>query len=164
MTENMWAILEVLKDGRMRTPNDIGGQMGVSQKQTGLSGTQYRSRGPGSIISPALTALRDRKLIWFGPRPDGLTGTAYHITERGLAKLEKKGQDHARFSVAWDGMQFDVHSELVRGEGRFYWVQMRPLPNVMSVRCNLVNGTTDSRRAKKLAEMACARYEASLPW
>lgn len=91
MTDRMWLILEHLNafdDHVSRTPNQIGYAIGVEPR----GGAQYRSRGPGSIIARQLTSLRTRGLVWFGSRDDGLSGTAYHITDVGRAYLKKHGR------------------------------------------------------------------------
>ena len=89
MTDRMWAILEAMdKNGHTswttaETPNGIGYSVGVQPR----GGAQYRSRGPGSIIAQQLTMLKRERLIAHAGRPDGLSGTAYYITERGQAAI-----------------------------------------------------------------------------
>jgi len=86
MTEKMEAALRVLAGTeRAMTPNEIGAHMGVDPRP----GAQYRSRGPGSIIAPVLTSLERRGLIYGTRREDGLSGSAYAITDAGMAEARR---------------------------------------------------------------------------
>lgn len=78
--------LEVMADGGSMTGNDIGHAAGARRirRQRGpWSGYQ----GPAQQVIPCLTALEARGLIRNAERRDGLSGTAYRITDAGRAAL-----------------------------------------------------------------------------
>lgn len=83
LTPRQVAILELLyeSDAPM-TANTIGHKLG-------LDGYDIRTRdarvmGPAQRVIGSLNGLRNVKgLVTLGPRPDGLTGTAYMLTEEG---------------------------------------------------------------------------------
>lgn len=84
--------------GSNLTPNTIGYRAGAKQVFGSGSGagrgSGYRAFGPAQQIIPVLTSLRKRGLIGFGYRPDGLSGSAYSLTDEGYALL--RNPDDAR--------------------------------------------------------------------
>lgn len=89
MTPKMRAALVALAaDGRSLSPNEIGyGMRAAGVDVPKRMSRQGRSMGPGSMIVPVLKALERRRWIAWGSRRDGLTGTAYCITDDGRAAL-----------------------------------------------------------------------------
>jgi len=69
------------------TPNQIGYRAGAKQVfGTGSGsgrGSGHRAFGAAQQIIPVLTSLRRRGLIAMTSRPDGMSGTAYFLTEAG---------------------------------------------------------------------------------
>ena len=75
------------------TPNSIAYAMGYrpgdAKSANHGRGNTTRVMGPAVHVNTALTALRKRGLVTFGARPDGLSGTAYSLTEAGFRETEK---------------------------------------------------------------------------
>lgn len=96
LTERMLGVLRVLDANRDRygpqqmTPNEIGHRLGFTH---GMHGDRYshngKRMGAANRVNFALTALVRRGLIAWCPRRDGLSGTAYYITDEGVRALEE---------------------------------------------------------------------------
>lgn len=88
MTERMNAVLVVLfNNQRAMTPNEIGHALGFHHgHKPGAPSCNHagRTMGAAQRVIGALNALRARKLVDFERRPDGLSGTAYRITKKGI--------------------------------------------------------------------------------
>lgn len=86
MTPKMRALLDVFarSPDETLTPNVAGSLMDPQHRPRRRLNRAGRYTGYGSLVSFTLQALHRRGLIEWGPRPDGLTGTAYRITEEGL--------------------------------------------------------------------------------
>lgn len=79
MTDRMQAILDLLADGRARTPNDIARDIGIRATARRRRGPWVGSMAPAQHIISSLNSLRRQGLITIVSRPDGYTGTAYII-------------------------------------------------------------------------------------
>lgn len=66
------------------TSNDIGHRCGF---RTGSDRIAHDGRvmGAANRVNFPMYSLRKRGLIWFSPRTDGLSGTAYRLTDAGRA-------------------------------------------------------------------------------
>lgn len=101
MTERMLGILRVLAAEARRDPplsgamtcNAIGSALGFRHGgRPSEYGVRYardgRVMGPANRVNFAVTRLVDLGLVRFAHRPDGMSGTAYEITEAGLRAAE----------------------------------------------------------------------------
>lgn len=89
MKRVLLGMLELQEGGeRSATPNNIGRQCGYDRGMA-KPGRLARSSGEAIHVTTALTALRKRGLIAFGRRPDGLSGTAYGLTQLGEEEARK---------------------------------------------------------------------------
>lgn len=91
LTPKMRRVLEVLQTSASRghssqTPNDIASQMGDLKPKPKLS-HNGKQMGGGSLITFTIQALERRGYVGWGSRPDGLSGTAYFITQAGRQAL-----------------------------------------------------------------------------
>ena len=89
VTERMRQVLEVLaRNGGAMTCNEIGYACGFT---SGMAGGRIshngKSMGPANRVNFAVTALERRGLVAFGHRRDGLSGSAYRITDAGRSAL-----------------------------------------------------------------------------
>jgi DNA-binding PadR family transcriptional regulator len=90
MTRRMVQVLQALADEkRAMTPNNIARKIGFHTGQdAGRHSHNGRSMAPAQRVIGPLTRLRARGLVSMGSRSDGLSGTAYAITESGRAELK----------------------------------------------------------------------------
>lgn len=66
------------------TGNEIGYALGFSNGMHGDRHTHNgRRMGPAQRVISSLNGLKYRGLVTFGRRRDGLSGTAYYLTEEG---------------------------------------------------------------------------------
>lgn len=95
MTKRQRDVLTVLAtpgfNGRAIPPNDIAALLGF---RTGQDRNRHardgRAMGPAQRVIFPLSALRKRGFVAMSPRTDGLSGTAYRITDAGRLALEEK--------------------------------------------------------------------------
>ena len=95
MTERMVGILRVLDNARQRNALNV---LGADYRMTpnhiatslGLAGKAGTGGAPANRINFALTRLEHLGLVHYARRPDGLSGTAYYITEAGREALSKE--------------------------------------------------------------------------
>jgi hypothetical protein len=65
-------------------PNDIACAIGLNANRARRASTTWSgSMGPAQRVIGSLTGLRGRELIANRGRPDGLSGTAYALTDSG---------------------------------------------------------------------------------
>jgi hypothetical protein len=89
----MRKVLEVLADnGGVMTPNHIGGMLNLKPVHGSGSGSGrgsgYRVFGAAQRIIFPLTRLRELGFVHLMTRPDGMSGTAYVITDTGREALQ----------------------------------------------------------------------------
>jgi DNA-binding PadR family transcriptional regulator len=88
------AILDILSGGFELTPNEIGQQLHHSgHRVPDTLGHSGKRLGPGSAIASTLRALDRRRWIRFTPRTDGLSGTAYIITQAGRQERARRKRE-----------------------------------------------------------------------
>jgi DNA-binding PadR family transcriptional regulator len=75
--------------GEALAPNVIAAKMGIIH---GCDRSTHNGKwlGPAQRIISALTSLRRQELVVLRVRPDGLSGSAYAITEAGRAVLRSR--------------------------------------------------------------------------
>lgn len=95
MTERMLGVLRVLAESSPRpmTNNEIGHALGFSH---GMHGDRYshtgKRMGAANRVNFSVTRLEALGLVRYAPRPSGLSGGAYAITEAGREALRKEEQ------------------------------------------------------------------------
>lgn len=88
LNERMIRVLRFLdRADKPQTPNEIGHALGFRPGDAKSANLPHqnttRTMGVAVHVTTSLTALRKRGLVYITRRPDGLSGTAYEITEEG---------------------------------------------------------------------------------
>lgn len=90
MTLKQILILDFLEDNghtalhTATPPSHIAAGIGIDKGPRRNRGPWSGYQNPAQFIIASLTSLRRQGMIGRAPRPDGLSGTAYYITKKGL--------------------------------------------------------------------------------